>query len=161
MSAVLSSLQLLQTLFGLRHQGPAEVHPEGEEPGHSRLPAQQTSLLLGVAQLPQVGWLLSPSSLCSCSSPSLSSAQPLPQHGRVQPVRAAGRRHAEAGRRGTQGQLLSGGHVLRLGILPPVRLHLTHAGGPRPELATRAVINHASLLSEGLCLDTGFESRLL
>lgn len=106
-------------------------------------------------------WLLSRSSLCSFSSPSVSSAQSLPQHGRVQPVRAAGRRHAEAGRRGTQGQLLSGGHVLRLGILSPLRLHLTHAGGPHPELAMRAVVNHASLLSETLCLDTGFESRLL
>lgn len=55
-------------------------------------------------------------------------SQPLPQHGRVQPVRAAGRRHPEAGGRGPQGQFLSGGHFLWLGILPPIRLHVTHSG---------------------------------
>lgn len=55
-------------------------------------------------------------------------AQSLPQHGRVQPVRAAGRRHREAGSWGSQGELLPGGHFLWSGILPPLRLHLTHSG---------------------------------
>lgn len=39
---------------GLRHPDAAAVPSAGEEPGHSRLPAQQATLLLGVAQLPPV-----------------------------------------------------------------------------------------------------------
>lgn len=57
----LSALQLgLQILCeGLRHPNAAEVPAESEEPGHGRLPPQQATLLLGVAQL-------SPVSLMSC-----------------------------------------------------------------------------------------------
>ncbi|XP_077456578.1 uncharacterized protein LOC144074193 isoform X1 [Stigmatopora argus] len=87
-------------------QGSAEVPAACEEPGERGLPAQQSAARLGVAQL----------------------SQSLSQHGRLQSVRAVGRRGPGAGGGGPQGQLLPGGHFLRRRILPAIRLHLAHSG---------------------------------
>lgn len=58
-SALFLQLGLQIQLQRLRHPYAAEVPPESEEPGDGRLPPQQATLLLGVAQL-------SPVSLMSC-----------------------------------------------------------------------------------------------